>query len=683
MLGSNQRHQREWPTARSRTITRPTIGRTGGAIVTSPDRLPLDHALTVGRQAMPGQVVLDHPNVSRRHAAFEVAGSNIVLRDLGGANGTYVNGTRLRGARSLVSGDRIDIGPFELTFDGTALTRVWRVGNVELLVRGVSYDVPDEVSQRILHNANLRIGPSEFVAIIGANGSGKSTLMNIMAGRVLPSEGTVLLNDGDLHANFQALKHDIAFVPQQDVLHEQLTLRQALDYAARLRLPPDTTAAQRRAAVNEAARSVDLLDRLDQRIGSLSGGQKKCASLASEILNRPSVLLLDEVTSGLDESTYWEIMRLLRSLADGGMTIVVVTHTLANVAEFCDKVVCMGGHGHPTFVGAPAEVLDFFAVRRLGEVFNRVDELGADHWRDRFEQTSVAERHPASIAARRGPGRSREPRFITPSRIVSQTAILLHRNMRLLLADRRTLVMAAVQSLLIGGLVGYAFGTFGEGQERVTAENALLLLLGLSAIWLGCNAASKEIVGELAIYQREHDINLSTAAFVGAKFLVSGMFMLLQLAVVYMLVAVMAENIPGNRLEQFLLLTIGAMAGTAIGLLISAVSNTRDQATTIVPLALVPQLLLAGVLVPRLPHLAEQAAKIAVSGYWLTEAMKSVFVAADGPIRVINAHTGALLDTTAEPAARGAAIVAAHAFAFLLLAYLVTLLRHGWRKRST
>ena len=141
MLGSNQRHQREWPTARSRTITRPTIGRTGGAIVTTPDRLPLDHGLTVGRQAMPGQVVLDHPNVSRRHAAFEVVDGTIVLRDLGGTNGTYVNGARLRGARPLVPGDRIDIGPFELTFDGTALTRAWRVGNVELLVRDVSYDV--------------------------------------------------------------------------------------------------------------------------------------------------------------------------------------------------------------------------------------------------------------------------------------------------------------------------------------------------------------------------------------------------------------------------------------------------------------------------------------------------------------------------------------------------------------
>ena len=199
---------------------------------------------------------------------------------------------------------------------------------------GVSYDVQDRqasgLPQRILHAASLRIRPSELVGIIGANGSGKSTLMNILSGRALPSEGAVLLNGVDLHANFQALKQDIAFVPQQDVLHEQLTLHQALDYVARLRLPPDTTAMQHRAAVHEAARSVDLLDRLDQRIGALSGGQKKCASLASEILNRPSLLFLDEVTSGLDESTDWDIMRLLRRLADEGMTIVVVTRTSAS-----------------------------------------------------------------------------------------------------------------------------------------------------------------------------------------------------------------------------------------------------------------------------------------------------------------------------------------------------------------
>ena len=654
--------------------------------------------MTIGRQAMPGQVVLDHPNVSRRHAEFEVAGGTVVVRDLGGTNGTYVNGELLRGTQPLAPGDRINIGPFELTFDGSAL-KAWQGGNVELQVRCISYDVRINRAraaagqQRILHGASVRIRPSEFVCIIGANGAGKSTLMNIMAGRALPSEGSVLFNGVDLHANFQALKQDIAFVPQQDVLHEQLTLREALDYTARLRLPPDTTSEQRRAAVDGAASSVDLFDRLDQRIGALSGGQKKCASLASEILSRPSVLFLDEVTSGLDESTDWDVMRLLRRLADEGMTIVVVTHTLANVAEFCDKIICMGRGGQPTFIGTFPEVLDFFAVHRLGEVFNCMDELGAESWRARFEQTvgAAANLPPAAIAR---PGRQRAnphrhhgsalaATLVKLRRIVGQGAILLHRNTKLLLADPRMLIMSTLQSVLIGGLIGYAFGTFGAGQEQINAQNALLLLLSLSAIWLGCNAASKEIVGELAIFRRERDSNLSTAAFVGAKFLVSGAFTVLQLALVYALVGALAEGIPGDWLKQFMLLTIGAMAGTAIGLLISAVVNTRDQATMIVPLALVPQLILAGVLVPKLPNLAEMVAKVGVSGYWLTEAMKSVFIAADGPIRVIDPRTGSLMEMTAEPAGLGAAIVALHALAFLLIAYLVTLLRHGPRRRGT
>ena len=644
---------------------------------------------------MSGQVVLDHPNVSRRHAEFEVVGGTVVLRDLGGTNGTYVNGELLCGAQSLTPGDRINIGPFELTFDGSAL-RAGQSGNVELQVRGVSYNVRINgaaAPQCILHGASVRIRPSEFVCIIGANGAGKSTLMNIMAGRALPSDGSVLFNGVDLHANFQALKQDIAYVPQQDVLHEQLTLREALDYTARLRLPPDTTSEQRRAAVDGAASSVDLFDRLDQRIGALSGGQKKCASLASEILSRPSMLFLDEVTSGLDESTDWDIMRLLRRLADEGMTIVVVTHTLANVAEFCDKIICMGSGGQPTFIGTFPEVLDFFAVRRLGEVFNCMDELGAKSWRARFEQTvgATANLPPAAIARpdlqcanpHRRHGSALTATLMKLRRIVGQGAILLHRNTKLLLADRRMLVMSTLQSLLIGGLIGYAFGTFGRGQEQINAQNALLLLLGLSAIWLGCNAASKEIVGELAIFRRERDSNLSTASFVGAKFLVSGVFTVLQLAIVFALVGALAEDIPGGWLKQFMLLTIGAMAGTAIGLLISAAVNTRDQATMIVPLALVPQLILAGVLVPKLPNLAEMLAKVGVSGYWLTEAMKSVFIAADGPIRVIDPRTGSLMEMTAEPAGWGAAIVALHALAFLLIAYLVTLLRHGPRRHGT
>ena len=196
--------------------------------------------------------------------------------------------------------------------------------------------------------------------------------------------------------------------------------------------------------------------------------------------------------------------------------------------------------------------------------------------------------------------------------------------------------MAAVQSVLIGGLMGYAFGNFGTGQERVNAENALLLLLGLSAIWLGCNARRRRSSANL----RFTGVNTTSTCRLQHSSVRNTSCPLCSpccsLLIVYVLVAALADGIPGDRLQQFMLLTIGAMAGTAMGLVISAFANTRDQATTIVPLALVPQLILAGVLVPKLPDLATAVAKVAVSGYWLTEAMKSVFIAAEGPIRAMN-----------------------------------------------
>ena len=148
-MASIRRSHHELPASPVRTINRPVVVQPDPiAAEAVPNRVLLDHGVTVGRQAMPGQIVLDHPNVSRRHAAFEMVDGTIVLRDLGGTNGTYVNGARLRGARAWSTGDRIDIGPFQLTFDGTALTKVGRVGNVELLVRGVSYDVRGRPSQR-------------------------------------------------------------------------------------------------------------------------------------------------------------------------------------------------------------------------------------------------------------------------------------------------------------------------------------------------------------------------------------------------------------------------------------------------------------------------------------------------------------------------------------------------------
>jgi ABC-type multidrug transport system ATPase subunit len=662
----------------------------------APTRIDLGHALVLGRATGGEGIELVHPTVSRRHAEITPVPGGHELRDLGSANGTFVNGTAVSGGLRLKPGDRVDIGPFSFTYDGTALNGGSRAGKIDLRARALAVDVRDLKSRqplRILDRVSLEIRPREFVCIVGSSGSGKSTLMNVLSARRAASDGAVTLNGLDLYTNFEALKQDISFVPQSDILHEQLTLRQALDYAARLRLPPDLTPEARGEIVEQAAASVDLTARLDIKIATLSGGQKKRASLACEILNKPSLLFLDEVTSGLDESTDREIMRLLRGLADGGMTIICVTHTLVNIEEFCDRVVTMAAGGVLVFDGAPRAALEFFGVTRLGQVFDRLAEDGVAEWRGRFERAR-------NIATEiRGGGRASVlPRPAAPRELlergIRQFGILVNRGTRLLLADTRNLIMAALQSVVIGILIGVAFQNFGEDYQQTPSTVAFLMLLGLAALWLGCNGASKDIVGELPIYLRERDVNLSTAAYVLSKFLVTGIFTVIQLTVVLFLAALFADRLPGSFGAQFGVLALASLLGTSIGLLISSASNTRDQANTIVPLALVPQLILSGSLVPNLPKWVDALAQIFISAYWITEAMVSVAVKAAGPLKQFDlsglsrlmregrmAELPGLhkIDRATHATGLCVTLLCVHIIAFVAASYLTTLLRYQRR----
>ena len=663
----------------------------------APTRIDLGRAVVLGRAPGGEGVELVHPTVSRRHAEIKPVPGGHQLRDLGSGNGSFVNGVAASGTVRLKAGDRIDIGPFSFTYDGAALDGGSRAGKVDLRARDLAVEVRDVKSHhplRILDRVSLEIRPREFVCIVGASGSGKSTLMGVLSARRAASDGAVTLNGLDLYSNFEALKQDISFVPQSDILHEQLTLRQALDYAAKLRLPADLTAAARNEIVEQAAASVDLTARLDIKIATLSGGQKKRASLACEILNKPSLLFLDEVTSGLDESTDREIMRLLRGLADGGMTIICVTHTLVNIEEFCDRVVTMATGGVLVFDGAPRAALEFFGVTRLGQVFDRLAEDGVAEWRGRFERSRnvVTEIRGAARAAAL-------PRPIAPRELfqrgLRQFGILVDRGTRLLLADTRNLIMAALQSAVIGCLIGVAFQNFGADYQQTPSTVAFLMLLGLAALWLGCNGGSKDIVGELPIYLRERDVNLSTAAYVLSKFVVTGIFTVLQLAGVLFLASVFADRLPGSFGAQFGVLALASLLGTAIGLLISAASNTRDQANTIVPLALVPQLILSGSLVPNLPKWVDALAQAFISAYWITEAMVAVAVKAAGPLKqfdlanfsriIRDHHLGELaglqkVDRTSHSLALCVTLLCVHILAFVAASYFTTLLRY--RRRS-
>ncbi len=220
----------------------------------------------------------------------------------------------------------------------------------------------------LLDNITLVIRPHEFVCLLGPSGSGKTTLLSALSGRTQPDDGDVLVNGQDLHTHFDALEHDIAVVPQRDILHDSLAVGDALRYTARLRLPPDLRGDEVEACIGDTLVTVSLLERRATLIRHLSGGQVKRASLANEILTKPSLLFLDEVTSGLDEQTDRDMMDLFRSMADTGKTVVCITHSLANVERTCHLVVILTAGGRLAFFGKPAEALEYFGIaprRRL------------------------------------------------------------------------------------------------------------------------------------------------------------------------------------------------------------------------------------------------------------------------------------------------------------------------------
>jgi ABC-type lipoprotein export system ATPase subunit len=289
----------------------------------------------IGRNASQADFVLDHPHVSRRHATLSIESGQVVLTDLNSANGTFVNGQPIDAPTSLAPGGRVDIGPFGLRFDGEALVGRSRANEAELAARGVGRVVTNRATGQplaILDGVDLVIRPGEFACILGPSGSGKTTLLAALSGRARPSSGSVLLNGDDLHVYFESLKENIAVVPQKDILHDALTVAEALRYTAELRLPPDTTAEEREANLADILAIVGLESRRDTPIRHLSGGQVKRASLANELIARPGLLFLDEVTSGLDEQADREVMELFRRVADGGRTVVCITHSLAAVA---------------------------------------------------------------------------------------------------------------------------------------------------------------------------------------------------------------------------------------------------------------------------------------------------------------------------------------------------------------
>ena len=586
--------------------------------------IALKGQMLIGRDEDRVAIHLPHIQVSRVHAQIALHDRFAEVSDLNSANGTYVNGVRITTTVRIRRGDRIDIGPYALAFDGTTLRPHSRVDNVELACRNLTRVVKNRDSGEkltILDNVSLIIQPREFVCLLGPSGSGKSTLLAALSARVPADQGNVTINGEDLYTNFDALKRDIAVVPQKDSLHELIRLRVALGYTARLRLPPDTTAQEIENTVSDMLKTVGLVNRAGTQIGDLSGGQLKRASVANEIVNKPSLLFLDEATSGLDEQTDSEMMRLFRQIADGGKTVVCVTHSLANVEETCHRVVILAEGGKLAFIGTPQEAKTYFDVDRLGSIYEILSQRPASEWRDKFlghegYQRQLAD--PLSVDFNiEGPTSPRQKSKFTDHMHLAcrQTGLLSTRYLTIMCADWRSLAMMLGQCVLVAVLIVLLFGDIHEQEFPHDAQQSapIMFLLAISAIWFGCNNAAKEIVKESAIYAKERDVNLLAFSYLASKVLLLGVISLLQVALLLTVVKV------GTGVEcgfsSFILLSSLSLTGVSMGLLISAASKNTDMAVTIVPLVLIPQIILAGA-IAKVDGFAEFLAQLSIVSYW-------------------------------------------------------------------
>jgi ABC transport system ATP-binding/permease protein len=574
----------------------------------APERRPTsfqlpDSVLRIGRD--PGSdVVVDDVLVSRRHAEIRPLGEGrYEVADLDSANGTFVNGRKVHRAE-LEQRDVVMVGRNAYQVIGEALEEYVDTGDVAFAARDLTVRLPNGTV--LLDRVSFSLASRSLMAVVGPSGSGKSTLLNALTGTEMAGEGDVLYDDRSLYAAYAALRRRIGYVPQDDLVHRELTVRRALEFAAEIRFPPDVGADELRDRVESVIGQLGLADRAETRIDSLSGGQRKRASVGLELLTGPSLLFLDEPTSGLDPHFERSLMELFRTLADGGRTVIVTTHSMESLA-LCDRILVLAPHGEVAFFGPPQLMAAYFDTTDPAQVFTRLTESDEQDWGERFRRhphhREYVEREavPAPVEAP-APADSRLSRSRGWWR---QFSTLTRRQAAVMVADRRNLALLVLQAPLLGLLMLAALPA-GELSDAPPSELRLvsqaglvLLVIALGITWLGMSNAIREIPKERALYRRERAAGLSISAYLASKVTVLGLVVSVQAAVLLAL-ATARQHGPDHAAATGWpfgeLLIVGALTGlaaTTIGLLVSVLAKTQDRATTLLPVVLIFELVLA------------------------------------------------------------------------------------------
>lgn len=576
-----------------------------------PGSRPADNvpgAVKIGR-ATDNDIVVPDVLASRHHATLVPTAGGTEIVDNRSINGTFVNGARVESAL-LREGDTVTIGNIDLVFSGGTLVRrteteaATRTGGLE--VHGVTWTI--ENNKTLLDNISIAARPGTLTAVIGPSGAGKSTFARLVAGYTHPTSGTVTFEGHNVHAEYASLRSRIGMVPQDDVVHGQLTVRQALMYAAELRLPPDTTKADREQVVMQVLEELEMTKHLETRVDKLSGGQRKRASVALELLTGPSLLILDEPTSGLDPALDRQVMTMLRQLADAGRVVLVVTHSLTYL-DVCDQVLLLAPGGKTAFYGPPSQIGPSMGTTNWADIFSSV---ASDP--DAANQRFLSQHGPPPPAPP-----TEEPSDLgspTSTSVRRQFSTIARRQVRLVISDRGYFAflmllpfIMGVLSLSVPGDVGFGVPVPAmQGGAAPNEPGQILVMLNVGAIFMGTALTIRALIGERAIFRREQAVGLSTTAYLLAKVFVFTLFAIVQSAIVTVIAiigkgwgpgAVDSGSLLGNRsVELFVDIAVTTVAAAMVGLALSALARSNEQIMPLLVVAIMSQLVFSGGMIP-------------------------------------------------------------------------------------
>ncbi|MGL4551237.1 MAG: ATP-binding cassette domain-containing protein, partial [Gemmataceae bacterium] len=608
-----------------------------------------DGVITLGRAPDCDQV-LDFPMISSRHARLARQAGGFLLEDLQSTNGTFVNGQRVSRV-SVRPGDVIALGSYQFTVTDTGLRKKDTRGNTTLESYGLCVRAG---GRTLISDVNLTIFPGEFCGLMGPSGAGKTTLMTALNGYMRPASGLVMINGQDLYKHYDQYRSVLGYVPQDDVMHRDLTVGQALYYSARLRLPPDYSHADIQKRIAAVLKQLSLEGTENVLIGSaevkgISGGQRRRVNLGMELLTDPQILFLDEPTSGLSSQDALTVMKVLRKLADDGKTILLTIHQPSlDVYRLMDHLVLMGkdrkspdpgrlvyfGPAYPDAVQHfnPEGVPDLKPGQEPSPdaVLSGLDKGKTGDWVTRFESSElharfVRERAGSRPEADEAEDASRGQKVSS----LSQWWMLVQRLVSIKLRDRMNTAVLLAQAPIIAVLIVAVFSqemnkpvgdplglakTMDTDAHKKWVDDhrswvevaqtvqSSLFLMSLAALWFGASNAVREIVGERAVYHRERMVSLRILPYVASKYAVLGIIALIQcltlLGVVYL-----GCGLKAPAVLALVIMMLAAMVGTTIGLLLSAVSKTNEMAITLLPIVLLPMVILSGAIlsVDRMP----------------------------------------------------------------------------------